>query len=290
MAACAAVGALYFSNSTLSATNDQLGLARQTAQSELLKSAAEQLDSDKESVRLSGVYLLERLAQDSAADQPTVRRLLEAFVRTETTTKPCNVPRPEAPVDIQAALDVITKYAALPDPTPRVKLQGACLAHANLYDTQLTGANLGGANLAGAVLTISQLHETNLAGAQLQFSTSVATVFSEANLAGANLTDANLTAANLTGANLWNANLTGTNLRSANLTGAELLSANLTGGDLIGVQLRSVQLNDAHLDNAVLAGADLAGADLTGANLDGANLTDVVYDHRTRWPDAFTPP
>jgi hypothetical protein len=54
MAAFAAMGALYFSNSTLSASNDQLGLARQTAQSELLKSAAEQLDSDKESVRLSG--------------------------------------------------------------------------------------------------------------------------------------------------------------------------------------------------------------------------------------------
>ncbi|WP_280249593.1 pentapeptide repeat-containing protein [Nocardia abscessus] len=325
MAAFAAIGALYFSNSTLSASNDQLGLARQTAQSELLKSAAEQLDSDKESVRLSGVYLLERLAQDSKADQPTVRRLLEAFIRTETLDRPCETSRREAPVDTQAALDVIAKYVAQPAPTPRVNLQRACLAQAALYNTDLTGVDFAGVNLTGAVLNVSRFHGANLEGALLQFSHSVATIFSDANLSSANMASANLCTANLTGADLddanlvdarlseanltdatlsnanlegatlWNANLTGAYLRSANLIGAELFSANLTRVDLIGAQLHSANLNNAQLDNAILAGADLTGADLTGAdltgaNLDGTNLNDVVYDSQTRWPDGFTPP
>lgn len=325
MAAFAAIGALYFSNSTLSASNDQIGLARQTAQSELLKSAAEQLDSDKDSVRLSGVYLLERLARDSKADQPTVRRLLEAFIRTETTNRPCEPARPEAPVDTQAALDVIAKYAALPHPTPRVNLQRACLAQADLYNSDLTGAHFAGVNLTGAVLNVSQFHSANLEGALLQFSHSVATVFSDANLSSANMTGANMATANLTGADLddanlrdarlseanltdatlsnanlegatlWNANLTGAYLERANLIGAELFSANLTRVDLIDAQLHSANLNDAQLDNAILVGADLTGADLTGAdltgaNLDGTNLTGVVYDSQTRWPDGFTPP
>lgn len=270
MAAFAAVGALYFSNSTLSATNDQLGLARQTAQSELFKSASEQLDSDKESVRLSGVYLLERLAQGSVTDQPTVRRLLEAFVRTEATPRSCEGHRQEAPVDIQAALDVIKKYAVLPNPTPRVKLQGACLARAFLYNAQFTGANLVGVNLTKAVLTVSQLHEVDLAGAMLQSAHAIETVFSEAKLTGANLTGANLASADLTG---------------ADLTGATLEEANLSGADLSGATLV-----DTNLSGATLWNVNLSGADLLGANLDDAHFIDVVYDSRTRWPDGFTPP
>lgn len=225
MAAFAAVGALYFSNSTLSASNDQLVLARQTAQSELFKSAAEQLDSSKESVRLSGVYLLERLAQDSVADQPTARRLLEAFVRTETVTEPCEIPDREPPVDIQAALDVIAKYGALPGPTPTVNLFGACLTATYLGEVDLTGASLyradfTGADLTGAVLVGADFYNANLTGASLY---------------RANLTDAILIEANLAGAELTNANLTSADLTRANLTGALLTGANLTGVHLTGI-------------------------------------------------------
>lgn len=280
MAAFAAVGALYYSNSTLSATNDQLGLARQTAQSELFKSASEQLDSDKESVRLSGVHLLERLAQGSADDQPSIRQLLEAFVRTEATTGSCEGPRQEAPADIQAALDVIKTYAVLPDPTLRVKLQSACLAHAFLHNAQFTGAILAGVNLTGAVLTVSQLHGADLEGALLQSAQAVETIFTEANLTGANFTGANLASADLTGADLENANLTDTELSGANLTNADLENANLTGATLWNVNLTGARLRDTNLK----------GADLTDADLDGADLTGVVYDAQTRWPDGFTPP
>ncbi len=230
LAAFAAVGALYFSNSALSASTDQLELSRQTAQSELFKSASEQLDSDKVSVRLSGVYLLERLAQSSVADQPTVRRLLQAFVITETTTEPCKPPERAAPVDIQAASRVIAKYAALPeDPVP-VNLDGACLAAANLRGANFTDASLEetclyGVHLGEANLTGANLGEATLAGAFLGEANFTDAFLGEANLAhaflgGANLTRAFLSAADLTGVDLRGAVLTGANLRGAVLTGA----------------------------------------------------------------------
>ncbi|WP_280437795.1 pentapeptide repeat-containing protein [Nocardia carnea] len=218
MASLAALGALYFSNSTLGATNEQLGLARRTAQSEQIKLAAEQLDSDKESVRLSGIYLIERLAEDSEADVPDLRRLLEAFVRTQSTSGPCELPPPEspekyreliAPADIQAALDMIMKYSVLSVYTPRVNIQGACLV-----ETALTGANLSIAVLADANLTGAVLENANLTSTILD---------------GANLTEAVLTRADLTGVNLQDVNLTGAFLDGANLPRATLTGANLTG-------------------------------------------------------------
>ncbi|MEV3962462.1 pentapeptide repeat-containing protein [Nocardia sp. NPDC050193] len=253
MAALAAVGALYFSNSTLSATNEQLGLARRTAQTDQIKAGAEQLDSDKESVRLSGVYLFERLAEDSEVDRPALRRLLEAFIRTETTTGPCDLPEHEAPTDIQAALAVITKYDALPAPTPSVSLEGACLARANLESANLTNTNLRSTNLT------------------------------HANLRSANLTNARLLGANLTHANLNGANLTNVHLVNVNLTDAYLGGLNLTDADLAGL----------NLTNAYLGGANLTNADLTGLNpeyLAGANLTGIIYSDSTRWPEGFSPP
>jgi hypothetical protein len=255
IAAFAAVGALYFSNSTLSASNDQLGLSRQTAQSELFKSAAEQLDSDKESVRLSGVYLLQRLAQDSVPDQHTVRRLLEAFVRTETSTSICNLPEREAPVDIQAALDIIVKYSALPDPTPNMNLSGSCLTRAILDEANIAGAYMDEVNLSGAGLA-----RTN---------------FTSVFLFEASFTKAHLLEANFTEAMSFEANFTEAHLEGANFTGAGLTGANFTS---------------AYLARAYFTGADLTGADLTSADLADTNLTGIFHDAGTRWPRGFIPP
>jgi hypothetical protein len=93
-----------------------------------------------------------------------------------------------------------------------------------------------------------------------------------ANLKGADLSDANLEDANLMGAYLYSANLEGANLEGANLRGANLYSANLEGADLYGADLVGANLRGADLKGANLAGASLMGADLAGANLEGADL------------------
>ncbi|WP_328388512.1 pentapeptide repeat-containing protein [Nocardia sp. NBC_00416] len=291
MTALAAVGALYFTNSTLSATNEQLGLTRRTAQSEQIKSAAEQLDSDKTSVRLSGIYLLERLTQDSEPDRPALRRLLEAFIRTEAPSETpsssftCGPHNRELPADIQAALAVIVKYSALPLPTPGVDLHMSCLTGAELSGADLTEAGLFEADLTGA-----RLDDANLTEVQL-FDTDL----TEATLYRANLTRARLDRANLTGALLSGANLTRATLFEADLTGAQLPDADLTGAQLPDANLTGARLDDANLTGATLFGADLTGAildgaDLTGAILDGADLTEIAYDDSTVWPEGFTPP
>ncbi|MFI1461876.1 pentapeptide repeat-containing protein [Nocardia carnea] len=222
IASFAAVGALYYSNSTLNATNDQLELARRTAQSEQIKSATEQLDSDKESVRLGGIYLIERLAQDSADDRAALRRLLEAFVRTETPHGSCALKVP-APVDIQAALEVITKYTALPD-TSNIDLGATCLNDLFLPSPDFSGAILAGSNLSRG----------GLGGAD----------FSGTALSHTDFTDTVLDSADFRGAILLNANLTGTYLRAADLSGALLYGADLTDAFLGDANLTGVIYDD----------------------------------------------
>jgi hypothetical protein len=81
---------------------------------------------------------------------------------------------------------------------------------------------------------------------------------------------ADLRAVSLQHADLWHAYLSRVNLGGANLIGADLTDADLNGADLTG---------------ASLEGATLRCADLTKATLDRAR-----HDHRTIWPDGFTPP
>lgn len=72
-------------------------------------------------------------------------------------------------------------------------------------------------------------------------------------------------------------------LRETDLTEADLSYANLTRVDLINANLREVNLSYADLSGANLTGADLTEADLTEAKLSKTILTDVKYDHTTKF-------
>jgi uncharacterized protein YjbI with pentapeptide repeats len=54
------------------------------------------------------------------------------------------------------------------------------------------------------------------------------------------------------------------------------------------VDLEGAVLRDANLANAVM-GNRLDVCTLQGADLTGTVLTNVIYDHKTRWPAAFDP-
>ncbi|WP_429422614.1 pentapeptide repeat-containing protein [Nocardia sp. GAS34] len=236
LAASAATGALWFTGQSLHATNTQLGMSQQTAITDRFRLAAEQLSSKEIDVRISGIYLFERLAKDSPADHATVYSVLAAFVRTHAPATNCPTPPEPAatPVDIQTAMTVIGRRdASREQPTDKPDLGQTCLRGADLGGADLGGADLGGAVLGGAVLD-----DANLGGAVLD---------------GADLTDANLTDANLTDTYLDDANLTHAYLGSANLTHAYLTHANLT---------------HANLAVANLTDADLTHADLTGTQYD----------------------
>ena len=214
----------------------------------------EQLGSDKLDVRIGGIYVLERVARDSAKDHPAVMEVLTAFIR-ERSREPwppsdAGQPVQERPArpDVQAAATVVGRRDAKRDILPvnlaganltRVDLARADLTRVDLARADLTGANLARARLVGARLTRADLTSARLTGAHL-----FDAVLAGADLTGAVLTRAILIGAHLTGANLTRANLTRANLTRAHLTGAHLTRAgdpriihvDLTDADLTGVR------------------------------------------------------
>ncbi|MFE1744848.1 pentapeptide repeat-containing protein [Coleofasciculus sp. H7-2] len=221
--------------------------------------AIELLDSKNTSIRLGGIYALERIAKDSKKDHWTIMEVLTAFVRENALLKEEEIQQeqsPKIPTDIQAALTVIGRRDVDKDP----ENQGL-----NLQYTNLDGANLREANLQRANLSEANLQRAYLIEANLQ----------RANLSEANLQRAYLSGANLEGAYLSGANLEGAYLRAANLQEANLIEANLQGADLSGANLQGAFLIEANLQGADLSGANLQGAFLRKANLQGADLREA---------------
>jgi hypothetical protein len=197
--------------------------------------AIDELGSDKLSVRIGGIYALERLVRDSPQQNHSmVMELLTAFIREESREPwPPSGPNRLTRPDIQVALLVIGRRDTDYDREPRalsINLQGADLPGAdltwaklwetNLTYVNLTGARLDHANLAGAKLNATSLEDANLAHAKL-----AGARLNIANLTGANLTDANLTEARLNYAKLANARFNNTDLARADLNGADLADA-----------------------------------------------------------------
>ena len=117
-------------------------------------------------------------------------------------------------------------------------------------------------NSCGAKGVRANLWNADLSGADLRY----------ADLRGACLWNANLDGADLRDANLWNADLRGANLSCADLNDADLSSAFLGGANLWNANLwcadlRYADLKDANLKYAILEGANLDGADLRDAKI-----------------------
>jgi Pentapeptide repeats (8 copies) len=185
--------------------------------------AIEQLGDDGLTIRLGGIYALERITVDSERDHPTFVEVLSAFVRESAAAPPPDdgpEQKPKPATDVQAALTVLGRLPKRAN-VSRGDLSGAQLAGTDLTGAQLTGTDLAGARLGGA----------NLAGAAL---------------GGADLAGADLNVANLAGARLDAADLTRARLHGADLTRARLDAANLTGT----FGLTQAQLDATHGDAA----------------------------------------
>jgi hypothetical protein len=228
--AIAALGALVFTGVSLQQSRQQNQLAESGQITDRFNAAVTNLGSGTETIRIGGIYALQRIMEDSARDQPAVMQVLTAFIRQAPTA-----PRPSAgaspAIDIQSALTVLATRNPDNDQRTPIDLTNAGLSRENLTgaflaDAFLTGANLYHANLTGAFLTGAELIDANLTGAKL-----TGAKLSHANLDDANFYDANLTGAELSHANLIHANLAYANLGSADLDGANLFGTSLCSGD-----------------------------------------------------------
>ncbi|WP_308301387.1 pentapeptide repeat-containing protein [Frankia sp. Mgl5] len=275
--------------------------------------------------RLGGIYALERIARDSAADQRTVVEVLSAFLREHTLPAPLLERRPppgqrwrhppasvagsEGSVrlgtDAHAALAVLGRLPARPG-VPPADLTGIHLDAADLTNVQLIGADLTSARLAGADLTDARLSGADLTRAHLEGADLTRTWLEEADLTETRLVNANLTDARLVKADLTRAQLDGADLTRTWLDGADLTRTRLAGADLTSIGASDAWLEGAHLVGARLVGADFTGAwlvevNLVEARLDGADLAGAVGlsqkqvdeargDEETRLPEGLVRP
>ncbi|HEU0288805.1 MAG TPA: pentapeptide repeat-containing protein [Nocardioidaceae bacterium] len=187
--------------------------------------AVDRLGNESLDVRLAGVFALERLSNDSAAEYRGAVDVLCRFARDRSV--PSTVP---APLDVRTAGAILARRRDLRDPFG-LDLRGANFSEAK----DLNKARFGGANLIRATLAFADLEKANLVNADLAEAD-----LTGANLAGANLTGANLSGAVLTKANLCEAVLRWTELDEANLTEADLLAADLFGARLYRATLTGV--------------------------------------------------
>jgi Pentapeptide repeats (8 copies) len=166
-------------------------------------------------VRLGGIYVLERVAQDAPQlyHGPMVE-VLTAYIRghapwppveTEpTSTAHASKRRPSA--DVQAALSVLGRRNRDRDDKSiqlrlsDVDLRGAYFRGGHFEGARLRRANLEGAHFEGAHLQGAKLRGANLRRADLGPDAELG--FGGANLEGAHLEGANFEDAKLTGANL----------------------------------------------------------------------------------------
>jgi uncharacterized protein YjbI with pentapeptide repeats len=237
----------------------------------------EQLGNKEETIRIGGIYALERIANDSPRDGWTIMEVLSSFIRGKQSIKGQDTSQlPTIRTDSQAALTVIDRRQI----DLEKDRQYLDLSLTNLHEANLVGAKLDRVKLNSSILTQADLRGANLNLANL----------SNANLSGANLTKAQLDRSNLIQANLSNTNLSAANLNEANLNKADLSDAildgailtnaslgntNLSSAVLIGANLRGATLSKANLSKADLSGADLYQVNLAGANLNKTDLRKI---------------
>ncbi|WP_344072883.1 pentapeptide repeat-containing protein [Streptomyces crystallinus] len=305
----AAVAALLFTWLQVGQTGKELRIAEKGQITTRFNTAIGNLGSDSMDVRLGGVYALERIMKDSAADQPAVVSVLTAYVRRHAPL-PATTPAP-AP-DVQAAMDVLVRrrpdrdggvetdlsHTSLPrwKPTQVVQARSIHLPGVVMTESDLSGVDLGGADMPKARLDGAKLTDAAVYGANLTGAT-----FKGANLRGADFDAADLSKAEFPGTDLQGTKFTRAKLQGTifcvigpcarNLTGTSFSQADLTKAFLPQLDLRKVEFCDRNMlvsvsglspqeeqsfVCAVLRGTDLISARLSAVDLRGADLTGAL--------------
>lgn len=158
-----------------------------------------------------------------------------------------------------------------------MNLSEAIFQEACLYACDLSFSNLHQANFIRADLRGVRIESANLAGADLEradmrsgalASDGLYTAPQPVNFRGANLTGARLVGSMAHQADFSDALMAGAQVSQADLRGAKLQNADLSGADLSGSQL-----DGASLSNTILVGANLTNIQNVGVDMSAA-ITD----------------
>lgn len=281
----------------------QAKTAQQGLLNERYQKGAEMLGSDVLSVRLAGIYALQRLATEHPEQYHLqVMRLFCAFVRLPTkdqTLESGQTPiRPGSLLglrqDVESVMDAIgsrdsTGIALERKADYRLDLRGADLREAQILNSDLSGALFHHSNLSGTYVANTDLTGAFFRGADLSQAQFYDVSFTGAHLASANLSGAMLQGAEMVRLSFHNASLSEANLIRANLSGSILQDADLTKAALDHANLSGASFLRTDLSRSLLIGADLSGAsvldtDLTSANTADANISGVQFSASGQQP------
>ena len=256
---------------------------------ECYQKGAEMLGSSVLSVRLGGIYALQRLAGEHPKQYHIqVMRLLCAFVRLPT--KDQSIASGQAAIepgtllgirqDVEAIMQAIGSRSKL-----RIALEREVEFRLDLRGVDLHGAQLLDADLSHAMFHHAHLSNVNFANTDLTDSFLSYADLSQAEFHDVNFTRTRLWSANLSGAMLQDADLPRIDFHNANLAGTNLLRANLSGANFQDANAANAWFERANLSDAGFLGADLSGARLAGADLSGARFWDADLN-RANFADA----
>jgi uncharacterized protein YjbI with pentapeptide repeats len=225
--------------------------------------AVEQLGNQDPSVRLGGIFSLERMARESERDHPAVMEILSAYVRAHSKDQD-----PSRRPDIGAAMLVIGRRR-----TGRDDASGGTVL--NLREVDLSKLDLTRGNYAGMSFVKAKFSDATLADTQ----------FDSADLTDSDFDGADLRQATFGGrTKLTNASLRRARLFHAVLHGADLSGAVLTGANLWHSDLTEADFTGAKLDSSFLLEADFRGAHLQGADVKGAVVLSTQFDSASEKP------
>ena len=205
----------------------QAATAQQGLLNERYQRGAEMLGSGVLSVRLGGIYALQRLAAEHSEQYHIqIMQLFCAFVRNPTG-------KAEAPISRRD--------------------ESGKPVHGLQEDVQAVMRAIGSRTDMGVAL------EKASGGFRLDLENA------NLDLRNVNLRHGDLSFLNFTCAVLESSNLSNTDLLDADLSNSDLNNADLSGADLVGADLSGASLQYAHLYGTTIFFTDLSGANLTGA-------------------------
>lgn len=234
----------------------QADTAQRSLLNERYQKGAEMLGSKVLSVRLGGIYALQRLAEEHTEEfHIQIMKLFCAFARHPAGPKDNDsgfvdyktvriVDPDEGPVsvrrlrpDVEAVMEAISARTeaqiVLEKEVEYVpQLSYADLRHLWLYNANLSGLQLVRANLSGAFLLKADFRKTEM----------------------------------------WEADFTGARLNGAKFTGARLTGANFSSVEAISADFSNLYLGTVKFAHANLSGANVTGAQFLLANLSGTRF------------------
>ena len=194
------------------AAQQQASAAHQALRNERYQKGAEMLGHDSLSVRLGGIYALQRLSNEYPDEYHVqILRLLCAFARHPTSDEKhvqevtAKFDLPQIREDVQAIVRIVGNRGSERVNLERIENYHPNLQHAYMSFSELGGTNLENTDISHADLLCATLKKSNLSNV----------VGIEVNLEDAALSQATLSGAMITWANCTNADLTRADLSLA---------------------------------------------------------------------------